>query len=106
MTFLPLCQFRLGPISKWLSKKFRPQFSGLGPLQIFSLTSNEVDKTIKPWSPGIMGSAQIGHSVHNREFRKKTESEPKRNYPLVYCWKAFTISFISIIIPRDYRDSL
>ena len=31
--------------------RFRLHFSEVGPRQILSLTSNEVNKTIKPWSP-------------------------------------------------------
>ena len=51
MTILPLSRFRLRPISKWPPTEFRPHFSEDGPRQILSLTSNEVNKTIKPWSP-------------------------------------------------------
>ena len=51
MTILPLCQFRLQPISKWPPTEFRPNFFEVGPLKMFSLTYNEMNKTIKPWSP-------------------------------------------------------
>ena len=39
------------PISKWPPTEFRPHFSEVGPRQIMSLTSYEMNKTIKPWSP-------------------------------------------------------
>ena len=51
MPILQLCPFRLRPISKWPPTEFRPHFSEVAPLQILSLLSNEVNKTIKPWSP-------------------------------------------------------
>ena len=51
MTILPLSRFWLRLMSKWPPTEFRPHFSEVGPRQIFSLTSNEVNKTIKPWSP-------------------------------------------------------
>ena len=51
MIILPLRRFRLRPISKWPPTEFRPHFSEVGPRQILSLTSNEVNKTIKPCSP-------------------------------------------------------
>ena len=38
------------PILKWPPTEFRPDFSEVGPRQIFTLTSNEMNKTIKPWS--------------------------------------------------------
>ena len=49
MTILPLCRFRLRSILKWPPTEFRLLFSKVGPRQNFSLTSNEVNKTIKPF---------------------------------------------------------
>ena len=51
MTILPLYRFQLQPILEWPRTEFRQHLSEVDPRQILSLTSNEVNKTVKPWSP-------------------------------------------------------
>ena len=66
MTILSLCRFWLRPISKWPPTEIRRHFSKVGPRQFFSLTSNEVNKTIKPWSPFDGHRSQIFYPTINK----------------------------------------
>ena len=81
MTIFPLCRLRLRSISKWPPTEFRPHFSEVGPRQILSLTSNEVNKTMKRWSPfHVHGSyifypTMLGYTVAQMNLTQTAEDK-------------------------------